>query len=686
LFSFRLSNEDFDDYSAHKENYRVENLLERLKALIEKRQLNDVYLPSDLKKLDASWASFESFYTYALQRDGVMLGKTLEKMQEKQYDFAVLISGGFHTRGIAQALKAKGISYFIVTPKVMLRSAQTPYYSLLLNEKNQMEHWLEPSFAGATQAPLQTGEKPVAYPEGQAILFRVYNILHVGTRLLDSVETPGAGIRDEARDKLLQEAADLIAKSEDQNFRIDFANAVVPRPGVLQVPVYKKDEKGEVIESYFLLSRGKEGKKAIDEIKGAQNLPPGFGDVMNSPVGDVSLSIVPRASEAAKAERDFSAGVFESENGLGLNAQDLNQLRNALTFGNRDFTEVQQVLSPKLEEAGLVLDKEAALKIISALFQSARSALDLSLLGDLMTSGIKNNMFPEASLPSIQTMQSIVRLQARAAVETGKLLGYDYRDGEAKDVMAFGVDLDSIFDIKVADDADNTVTAKFKAPDAALQIKNLLAQGHKVVFFTLTSGVKKEKIQELLSSVGIPRSVLSEEFIVDVQDVIREMKQPVPASAFNPKGENYAGKNADTSKSITTALFNLIQERTKVDPKNIVLVASDESILRNKLAEHLVVFVKHEDDKITSFSEGLVMINEVRKILKTGKDYKPPAELIDALAKRLEQAGWDKDRIEKELLGSAQTGTMVVPPHPSDAADYLNDIDQMEDVVVGQAA
>ncbi len=56
------------------------------------------------------------FYDIARQRDLVLIQKTLQGMSEGNEDRAILVSGGFHTQGIAQFLRDRGVSYVVVAP------------------------------------------------------------------------------------------------------------------------------------------------------------------------------------------------------------------------------------------------------------------------------------------------------------------------------------------------------------------------------------------------------------------------------------------------------------------------------------------------------------------------------------------------------------------------------------------
>ena len=69
---------------------------------------------SILKKMEPHLA----FYRVAEKRDQVFL-KNVQAMMEKQDKASsLLVAGGFHTEGLTQTFKAKGISYVLVMPRI----------------------------------------------------------------------------------------------------------------------------------------------------------------------------------------------------------------------------------------------------------------------------------------------------------------------------------------------------------------------------------------------------------------------------------------------------------------------------------------------------------------------------------------------------------------------------------------
>ncbi len=109
--------------------------------------LKNIFMKNGLKMPDfldqpflvPSQDNVQKFYTIALKRDGALIENALKHGSQ----VTVLITGGFHTQGIARQLKAKGISYVIVQPRVEHINMETPYLAMMKGEKSPLEHVME---------------------------------------------------------------------------------------------------------------------------------------------------------------------------------------------------------------------------------------------------------------------------------------------------------------------------------------------------------------------------------------------------------------------------------------------------------------------------------------------------------------------------------------------------------------
>ncbi|MFC1668548.1 hypothetical protein ACFL1T_04115, partial [Chlamydiota bacterium] len=84
--------------------------------------------------------SAEHFYSYALQRDRILVENTVEQMRlsitnNRSLVPCVLITGGFHTEGIENILQEKGVSFITLTPLVNDRIDSSQYYKRMTKKR-----------------------------------------------------------------------------------------------------------------------------------------------------------------------------------------------------------------------------------------------------------------------------------------------------------------------------------------------------------------------------------------------------------------------------------------------------------------------------------------------------------------------------------------------------------------------
>jgi len=97
--------------------------------------INPVY-----RKIDEQLPDLERFYAAALERDKALVDNTINRMNQLSTKKAILVAGGFHTEGITNALKKKGVSYMVITPKVNeVDDKNSLYMSVMLGKKTMME-------------------------------------------------------------------------------------------------------------------------------------------------------------------------------------------------------------------------------------------------------------------------------------------------------------------------------------------------------------------------------------------------------------------------------------------------------------------------------------------------------------------------------------------------------------------
>lgn len=162
LVNIKLLNGDFDYYQAHKEEFSHEEFSKFIKdKTIQYGLAYEVEPPSDA--VDNNIPRLEEFYAIAIKRDKAIVDNTLDAMEKNNEAICVLVTGGFHSEGIAKLLEKNGISYAVVCPSIT-KDVPTLYIQILTNQRTNFEDILagtvEP-VKGTLQAPLVSKLAPL---------------------------------------------------------------------------------------------------------------------------------------------------------------------------------------------------------------------------------------------------------------------------------------------------------------------------------------------------------------------------------------------------------------------------------------------------------------------------------------------------------------------------------------------
>ncbi|OGW72767.1 MAG: hypothetical protein A2Y02_02240 [Omnitrophica bacterium GWA2_52_12] len=95
--------------------------------------------------LKTEWLSknqpLAAFYQIAEEREKIFNERALKTMQTRSQKTAVVIAGGFHTAGLAQALRKKNISYAVITPAIGDLPPENLYQREMLGEVSWADHF-----------------------------------------------------------------------------------------------------------------------------------------------------------------------------------------------------------------------------------------------------------------------------------------------------------------------------------------------------------------------------------------------------------------------------------------------------------------------------------------------------------------------------------------------------------------
>lgn len=123
LASLELTRDQFDDYQQNPEFYF-----------------------SGLPKTDFEPAL--AFYGHALARDKALFENLNQLLEKEKTKSAIVLAGGFHSQGFEKALKEKGFSYAVVTPKISSLNGQEVYQDVMRG-KISFKNYLKTSFYDA---------------------------------------------------------------------------------------------------------------------------------------------------------------------------------------------------------------------------------------------------------------------------------------------------------------------------------------------------------------------------------------------------------------------------------------------------------------------------------------------------------------------------------------------------------
>ncbi len=140
LVSIKLLNDDFEYYKTHKEEFTHEAFGSFIKdKIIQYGLAYELDEPSDT--VADAVSKLEEFYYIAIKRDKALVENTLNGMEKAGQKIAVLVTGGFHSEGIAKLLEKQDVSYIVVCPSIT-KDVPTNYIQILTNQRTPFEEIL----------------------------------------------------------------------------------------------------------------------------------------------------------------------------------------------------------------------------------------------------------------------------------------------------------------------------------------------------------------------------------------------------------------------------------------------------------------------------------------------------------------------------------------------------------------
>lgn len=130
FINLKLTPSHFNSYLEREADFDTSRWVIFLNGLAVKYKLGRT-LPGNTESVERITPALKSFYTIARQRDNVFLENTQKHMEGEGVEIAALIAGGFHTPTLMQLLRENGISYMVVSPKLLHPTDEELYRKIL---------------------------------------------------------------------------------------------------------------------------------------------------------------------------------------------------------------------------------------------------------------------------------------------------------------------------------------------------------------------------------------------------------------------------------------------------------------------------------------------------------------------------------------------------------------------------
>ncbi len=162
LLGISITDDELEMIRHHREAFRLKRFLDFYKTYGNEGML---LLDDQVVRLDQWVDDGLHFYQLADERSNQFVRHTLEAMANQQQSVAVLITGGYHSQHIEEALKQAGVSYIGVDPQMRQFDLQNPYTELIRGYKTPLEKILalnnDLMALKPFAVPLQRGQLPV---------------------------------------------------------------------------------------------------------------------------------------------------------------------------------------------------------------------------------------------------------------------------------------------------------------------------------------------------------------------------------------------------------------------------------------------------------------------------------------------------------------------------------------------
>jgi len=148
FMNIELTNTEYEHYLKNKADFSPDKFMAFINDQSSRYGLNyRIDIPAD--HLNKVFDRLIDFYEIAIKRDKVLVENMFKGMNGQKTDVGVLITGGFHTKGITELLKEEDVSYVVISPSIT-KDVESPYLAVLTGQKTPFEELI----VGAENAQL----------------------------------------------------------------------------------------------------------------------------------------------------------------------------------------------------------------------------------------------------------------------------------------------------------------------------------------------------------------------------------------------------------------------------------------------------------------------------------------------------------------------------------------------------
>ncbi|MDP2929356.1 MAG: UTP--glucose-1-phosphate uridylyltransferase, partial [Candidatus Omnitrophota bacterium] len=302
LVNIKLLNDDFDYYKSHKEEFEYEAFSGFINKMTTRYGFAyEIDAPSEAVK--ESMPKLEDFYAIAIKRDKALVDNTIGAMNKEDARISVLVTGGFHSEGIAKLLEKQNISYLVVCPNIT-KDVETPYIKILTNQRTPLEDILSDTGATVPDAKNVKGSMLAPYLITAA---RINNIGEIAGRTASDLDT---WARMSIALWLPAAAADIKKMN------------IEPTPAVIAVRF--NSDVGRAVDEYYLANRGLDvqtKRQLIENARVVKELALPIITELLSAQEAASPAVIEGLIETEKNMYAKIAGIDNKENGYKLSLE-----------------------------------------------------------------------------------------------------------------------------------------------------------------------------------------------------------------------------------------------------------------------------------------------------------------------------------------------------------------------------